>query len=56
MTGVAIELPAAYGEVLLTGLIFAFECLIVGFICAGRARSKVFTKDFLEQNFGKEHK
>ena len=32
-----------------------FECLLIGFIVVGFRRSRVFTKAFLEENFGRFH-
>ena len=33
----------------------AMQCIIVGFVAGGGKRSKMFSKDFLEKNFGEEH-
>ena len=35
--------------------VLAFECVLMGFLYAGKARSKVFTKEFMKENFEKEH-
>ena len=45
-----LNIEADYGYVILSAIAVAFECLLIGFFVAGRARSKVFTKDFLEAN------
>lgn len=47
--------PSNYGLPLLSATLLAFECLITGFAVAGRARSKVFTPEFLKSNFAEEH-
>ena len=49
-------LPEAYNYVLWTTLAVAFECYIIGFAVASRKRGQIFTKEFLEKNFGKEHR
>ena len=47
--------PSNYGLPLLSAAVLAFECLLTGFIIAGGARGKVFTKEFLKQNFAEIH-
>ena len=47
-----IEIPKGYENVLLTVFVLSLECLLIGICVAGRARGKVFTKQFLEENFG----
>ena len=44
-------LPSNYGIPLLSAAILAFECILTGFVIPGRARSKVFTKEFMKSNF-----
>lgn len=41
---------------LLTAVIYSFEMILVGFLLPGRIRTKVFTKEFLQSNFGEEHR
>jgi hypothetical protein len=48
-------LPPEYGWVLLVAVLYGFECLVVGFGVAGRIRGKVFTEEYMKQNFGSEH-
>ena len=49
-----INLPETYNWVMFTGLMLLTECLMIGFIIAGGARRKVFTKEFMAQ-FNEEH-
>ena len=49
-----VTLPSEYPYVLLVAGIIAFEVLLVGFLGPGRIRGKVFTKQFMEENFGRE--
>lgn len=51
-----IEIPKGYENVLLTAFILSLECVLIGFFVAGRARGKIFSKQFMEENFGEEHK
>eukprot|EP01017_Pseudomicrothorax_dubius_P036065 TRINITY_DN512_c0_g1_i1.p1 TRINITY_DN512_c0_g1~~TRINITY_DN512_c0_g1_i1.p1 ORF type:complete len:176 (-),score=32.91 TRINITY_DN512_c0_g1_i1:160-687(-) len=53
---VVLNLDKEFGYVLLTVVFQAFEVLIIGFAVPGRARSKVFNKNFLEVHFGDEHR
>lgn len=32
-----------------------FSIILIGFVFAGRVREKIYTKDYLEKNFGSEH-
>ena len=40
---------------MLSAVILAFECIIIGFVVPGRIRGKVFTKEFLKHNFNEIH-
>lgn len=40
---------------MLSAVILAFECIIIGFVVPGRIRGKVFTKEFLKHNFDEIH-
>ena len=51
-----VTLKCDYGFVLLAAVLYAFECILIGFVFPGSARSKVFTEDFMNKNFGDEHK
>ena len=51
-----IDLPDNYGYVLLASVCVALQCYLVGFTIAQGKRRKYFTKEFLDQNFGEEHK
>lgn len=53
---VQITLSSDYGWVVLVAVLLALEIVAIGFIFPGRARSKCFTKEFMELNFGQEHK
>lgn len=50
------SLPTAYGYVLIIGVVIALEILMIGFIFPGRARGELFTKEFMEEHFGADHK
>ena len=50
-----IQVPEGYEYVLFTALIMSIECLFVGFLVAGKARMKIFNKEYLKDNFGPEH-
>ena len=52
---VALSLPNTFGYVIIVGALIGLELLLIGFFCGGGAR-KVFTKEFMEQHFGEEHK
>ena len=49
-------LPESYNYVLWVGLFVALQCFFTGFIVAGKKRGKIFTPEFLEKNFGEEHR
>ena len=51
-----LTLPENYGLVLLSSVAVAFQCWLVGFTVAQGKRRKYFTQEFLEKNFGDEHK
>ena len=51
-----ITLEQEFGYVIATAAAIAFECIMIGFLVPGRYRGKYFTKQFLEENFGLEHK
>ena len=50
------SLPQEYGWVLLCACVMGLSVILMGFIFASGARSKVFTEDFMKTNFGQEHK
>ena len=52
----AITLNNEHGYVLLTSAALAVQCLLTGFLIAGFTRVRIFKKEFLEKNFGEEHK
>jgi Uncharacterized relative of glutathione S-transferase, MAPEG superfamily len=55
MAGIVIDLPREYGLVVWSVTAIVLECvLLAGPI--GKLRKKLFTKEFLETNFGAEHK
>ena len=51
----SINISTDYGFVLFSAAAIAFECILTGFV-AGRGRSRVFSKEFLERNFNDEHR
>ena len=53
---VNIGLDADFGYVIVAAIAISFECIVIGFLVPGRWRGKVFTKKFMEENFGIEHK
>ena len=50
-----IEIPEGYEHVLLTAIILSMECLLVGFIAAGKKRASIFSHEYLKENFGSQH-
>ena len=56
MAEFVFNLPEEYGWVLLCACIMGLSVILMGFIFASGARSKVFTEDFMNENFGVEHK
>jgi hypothetical protein len=36
---------------MLASSLIAFQCILFGFLVAGKARGKVFTKEFMKENF-----
>ena len=51
-----LVLAESYNYVLWTSLVVAIQCFITGFAVAARKRYSIFTADFLEKNFGDEHR
>ena len=51
-----LSLSTDFGYVLVAIAVLAIEVFLIGFIMPGRIRGKVFTKEFMEKNFGSEHK
>ena len=51
-----LTLPENYGLVLLSSVAIAIQCFLVGFTVAEGKRIKYFNQEFLEKNFGDEHK
>ena len=51
---IRITLPPEYPYVILVAGIIAFEVLLVGFFGPGLVRSKIFSKQFMEENFGRQ--
>lgn len=51
-----LNLPVEFGWVLLSAVLMGLSCIVVGFIFAGGARGKVFTEQYLKENYGTEHK
>ena len=49
-------LPDTYGYVLIVAAILAFEIIIIGFAVAGRKRTQIFTKEWMQDNFNQEHR
>lgn len=45
-----------FGLVIISCALIAFEIMLIGFFVVGRARSRVFTKQFLKDNFDEEHR
>ena len=50
---IRLSLPEEYPWVMLVASVVAFEALLVGFLGPGRLRSEIFSKQFMEENFGK---
>jgi glutathione S-transferase len=54
--GVGIAIGTNFGILVLTVGIMAFQCLLFGFSIAGRQRFKIFSKEFMQDNFGNIHR
>ena len=50
-----MTLPEEYPYVMLVAAVVAFEVLLVGFMGPGRLRSSVFSKQYMEENYGRVH-
>jgi len=50
-----LHVTANFGLVVISCAIICLQIIVTGFFVVGRARKKVFTKDFLRDNFGEEH-
>ena len=48
-----LQLPDTFGYVLLIDALIAFQIIIIGFVVPMGSRKKVFTEEFLRDNFGK---
>eukprot|EP00744_Colponema_vietnamica_P003420 GILI01005241.1.p2 GENE.GILI01005241.1~~GILI01005241.1.p2 ORF type:complete len:191 (-),score=70.56 GILI01005241.1:94-621(-) len=55
MSTLSITLDSCYSYVLLGCVVLAFQCLMESAF-VGKLRNKYFNKEFLEKNFGEEHK
>lgn len=53
---ISLYITQDYGYVLLCAAVMAFSIILIGFFFPGRARGKIFTEEYLKQNFGAEHK
>ena len=56
MTNFTFDVSKDFGYVLLVVSAIAFEVIITGFAVVSKSRSKFFNREFLEKNFGEEHK
>ena len=54
-TAATWTLPSTFGWVIIAGVLIGLEIILIGFVIPGGAR-KVFTKEFMEEHFGEEHK
>jgi len=54
-TAATFTLPSTYGWVIIVGALIALEIILIGLIIPSGAR-QVFTKEFLEEHFGEEHR
>jgi hypothetical protein len=48
-----LNIDPEFGYTLITAVAVAFECLLIGFLFAGRIRGKVFNEKFMKENFSK---
>jgi hypothetical protein len=46
-----VNIHPEFGYALITAVLVGFECILIGFLFAGRVRGKVFNKKFLTDNF-----
>lgn len=51
----SLTLTPEHGWLLLSLVLIAAECITIGFSVVGKARTKVFTKQWMETHFGKQH-
>lgn len=51
----AYTLPQEFGWVLLSAVVMGLSCLMIGFIFAGGPRGKIFSEQYMKENFGAEH-
>ena len=49
-----LMMPIEYPYVILACVILCIECILFSFF-TGRQRGKVFSREFMEENFGEEH-
>lgn len=50
------SLADEYGYVLLVCTLIAFELIVIGFLIPMKVRHKVFTEEWMKDNFGQEHR
>ena len=47
-----INLQPEYGYVILAAILYSLECLLIGFLVAGRVRNNIFTEEYMKENSG----
>lgn len=50
-----LVIPSNYGLPLFSAACLSMECILTGFLVAQKARTQVFTPEFMKENFGEEH-
>lgn len=46
-----LELAPEFGWAVIVAVLVGFECLLIGFLCPGRLRNRIFNKEYLEKHF-----
>lgn len=52
----SLLLPSSYPYVLLSATLIGAQCYMTGFVVPQSKRKKLFNEEFLQKNFGDEHK
>ncbi|KAL4510648.1 hypothetical protein ABPG72_004802 [Tetrahymena utriculariae] len=52
---VIFEVEDHFQLAVLSAIIYSFQMILIGFVVPGKVRGKIFTEEFMRENFGKEH-
>lgn len=56
MVAAVFEMKEHFQLAVLSATIYSFILIVIGFVVPGRTRGKVFTKEFMANNFEQEHR